>query len=118
VGGAESARRAGDRDGAVAALDLVARSTERHGLVGLRARIGRSLRDAGVREAAGRSADRRGLTAREREVLELVAQGLTTAAIARRLALAPPTVETHIESAREKLGAANRAQAAILAASQ
>ena len=43
------------------------------------------------------------------------AQGSSTAVIARRLGLEAATVETHIESAREKLGAANRTQAAILA---
>lgn len=51
------------------------------------------------------------LTAREREVLGLVAQGLTNARIARRLGLSPATVRTHLEHIRTKLGARTRAQA-------
>lgn len=44
------------------------------------------------------------LTAREREVLDLMAQGLTNAGIARRLWLTERTVETHISSVFAKLG--------------
>ena len=51
------------------------------------------------------------LTPREREVLVLVARGLTTAKIAERLGLSYPTVRTHLEHIREKLGVATRAQA-------
>jgi DNA-binding CsgD family transcriptional regulator len=51
------------------------------------------------------------LTPREHEVLELVAQGLTSAQIARRLGIRPATVRTHVEHAREKLGAHTRAEA-------
>ena len=115
--GAEAARRAGDRDAAIAALRDARSEMTAAGITAIVSRVNRSLREAGVREASGRSADERGLTAREREILTLVAQGLSTAAIARRLGLEAATVETHIESAREKLGAANRTQAAILACS-
>jgi DNA-binding CsgD family transcriptional regulator len=51
------------------------------------------------------------LTPREREVLVLVARGLTTAKIAERLGLSYPTVRTHLEHIREKLGVGTRAQA-------
>jgi DNA-binding NarL/FixJ family response regulator len=44
------------------------------------------------------------LTAREREVLELVAQGWTNAGIARRLWLTERTVESHVRSILAKLG--------------
>jgi DNA-binding CsgD family transcriptional regulator len=44
------------------------------------------------------------LTAREREVLALVAQGLTDRAIAEHLWLTPKTVETHIRHILAKLG--------------
>jgi DNA-binding NarL/FixJ family response regulator len=44
------------------------------------------------------------LTAREREVLALVAQGLTDRGIAERLWLTPKTVETHVRHIIAKLG--------------
>ena len=51
------------------------------------------------------------LTPREREVLVLVARGLNTAKIAERLNLGYPTIRTHMEHIREKLGVKTRAQA-------
>lgn len=52
------------------------------------------------------------LTPREAEILELVAEGLTNAAIAQRLWIAPSTVKKHLDNAYEKLGVSNRAAAA------
>ncbi|MBX0300431.1 helix-turn-helix transcriptional regulator [Cryobacterium sp. 1639] len=52
------------------------------------------------------------LTAREREVLTLVAQGLTDAQIADRLYLSAHTVHRHVANARTKLGVPSRAAAA------
>jgi DNA-binding NarL/FixJ family response regulator len=52
-----------------------------------------------------------GLTAREAEVLELVAQGLTNPQIARSLFLSAHTVKTHINRIFAKTGSANRAAA-------
>ena len=49
------------------------------------------------------------LTVREREVLRLAANGYTSKEIARQIAIAHRTVERHIENARLKLGARNRA---------
>ncbi len=49
------------------------------------------------------------LTAREREVLRLAANGFTSKEIAQQIAIAHRTVERHIENARLKLGARNRA---------
>ena len=43
---------------------------------------------------------------------ELVAEGLTNQAIARRLSIAPRTVETHVENIRRKLQVRSRAQIA------
>jgi DNA-binding CsgD family transcriptional regulator len=81
-------------------------------------RIRRSLRLAGVDRKAARSVNESGLTGREAEVLELVAGGLSNAEIARRLGLGRPTVVRLIASARRKLGATSRTQAAALAAQQ
>jgi DNA-binding NarL/FixJ family response regulator len=57
------------------------------------------------------------LTAREREVLGLIAQGLPNAAIAGRLGLAPNTVSNHISSIFAKLRVASRAEAIVKARS-
>jgi DNA-binding NarL/FixJ family response regulator len=51
------------------------------------------------------------LTARETEVLEVVAEGLSNKAIARRLAISDQTVKFHIASIIAKLGASNRTDA-------
>ena len=53
-----------------------------------------------------------GLTRREREVAELVADGMTNRAIAERLFIAERTVEGHIEHAFNKLGLTSRTQLA------
>lgn len=55
------------------------------------------------------------LTARERQVLALVAQGLTNKAIARDLGIGPGTVKAHVEKVIAKLGVADRTQAAVFA---
>ncbi|HEY7780732.1 MAG TPA: response regulator transcription factor [Ktedonobacterales bacterium] len=52
---------------------------------------------------------------REREVLRLLASGLTNAAIADRLALAEGTVRNHVTAILAKLGVADRAQATAIA---
>jgi DNA-binding CsgD family transcriptional regulator len=51
------------------------------------------------------------LTRREREVLGLVAEGLTNAEIARRLWVAQSTVAKHLEQAYAKLGVHSRTAA-------
>ena len=55
------------------------------------------------------------LTEREREVLVLIAQGLTNSAIAERLILSPKTVRNYITEIFSKLQVADRAQAIIRA---
>jgi DNA-binding NarL/FixJ family response regulator len=51
------------------------------------------------------------LTSREREVLELVSQGLSNKLIARKLQISEHTVKFHISSISTKLGAASRTDA-------
>jgi DNA-binding CsgD family transcriptional regulator len=53
-----------------------------------------------------------GVTAREMDVLELLAAGLTNAEIADRLVISKGTVKSHVKQILRKLSAANRAQAA------
>src|SRR5438477_5219291 len=55
------------------------------------------------------------LSRREREVAELVAQGLTNRAIAERLFLSERTIEGHVEHAFNKLGLNSRTQLAMWA---
>lgn len=55
------------------------------------------------------------LTAREREVLHLIAQGLSNGEIADRLFLSPSTVRNHITNTFGKLQVADRAQAIVKA---
>ncbi|BCY09644.1 response regulator transcription factor [Actinoplanes sp. L3-i22] len=56
-----------------------------------------------------------GLTAREREILELVADGHSNATIAERLFLSPKTVRNHVSNIFAKLHVADRAQAMLRA---
>jgi DNA-binding NarL/FixJ family response regulator len=55
------------------------------------------------------------LTDREREVMELVAYGLTNGEIAERLVISPATAKTHVSRTMVKLHAHDRAQLVVLA---
>ena len=59
-----------------------------------------------------------GLSAREQEILHLVADGLTTAQIAEKLYTSPRTVETHRQNILEKTGTKNTAALVKAAVSQ
>jgi DNA-binding NarL/FixJ family response regulator len=73
----------------------------------------RAARAVVSRQAAGDPA--RGLSEREREVLVLVADGLATKAIARRLGIAEPTVRAHLTRIYREIGVSDRTQAALWA---
>jgi DNA-binding CsgD family transcriptional regulator len=88
-----------------------------------RAATGESLRiDAGDRSLVVEFIDgallleerqrRPGLTAREQEILDLVAEGRTNAEIAERLWVSPATVRKHLENVYAKLGVHTRTAAA------
>jgi HD-GYP domain-containing protein (c-di-GMP phosphodiesterase class II) len=90
----------------------------------LRADVAAGRRDTdaveAVLEAAGHRVPRRrerpaGLTAREVEVLRLLARGMTNKAIAQHLVIAPKTASNHIEHIYAKIDAPNRAAAGLFA---
>jgi DNA-binding CsgD family transcriptional regulator len=113
----EALRRAG-RDEMAACLHSVMEDAIAggYGIIALRAR--RSLRQAGLRTTGDRPTmpGGRRLTARERELLDLVGRGLTNIEIARRMGLGRPTVSRILSNAMSKLGATSRAHAVVLAA--
>jgi two-component system response regulator DevR len=57
-----------------------------------------------------------GLTEREREILDLIAGGLSNRQIGERLFLAEKTVKNHVTALLTKLGMQRRTQAAVLGA--
>ena len=60
-------------------------------------------------------ADAMDLTAREREVLTLVVEGLANKQIARRLGISEKTVKGHLTNLFQRIGVADRTQAALWA---
>jgi DNA-binding NarL/FixJ family response regulator len=90
--------------------DVVAAA--RHALVAPRSFTAANLADAMRRKMEPSGPQ---LSPREREVLDLLAEGLGVAAIARKLYVSESTAKTHISKIYEKLGAANRAQAIMTA---
>ncbi len=88
-------------------------SAAKHAAVTPRTFICTGLTAAMMRRANGPSTPT--LSAREDEVLSLLADGLGTGEIAGRLFLSESTAKTHITHIYQKLGAANRAQALIAA---
>lgn len=83
-------------------------STEAHAVS---ARAGVPLDGGAVKPAA----DATELTARERQVLELIAQGLSNRQIGERLFISAKTASVHVSAILRKLGASSRTEAAFLA---
>ncbi len=81
------------------------------------ARVRQQLRAQGVRDVprgarASTRANPHGLTRREMQILELVAEGMRNAAIARKLFVSPKTVDHHVAAILAKLGVSTRGEAA------
>ncbi len=91
-----------------------------HGLDALARRCGERLGEApgalGTVGAPGALWASLGVTAREAEVLRLIAEGLANKEIAARLYLSPRTVEKHVERLLRKTGARSRTQLLAVAA--
>jgi DNA-binding NarL/FixJ family response regulator len=75
-------------------------------------------RASAARASLGGSPKLAALTAREREILQLLARGLDNQAIARQLHLSAHTARTHVGNILRKLGVHSRADAARLALSE
>jgi DNA-binding CsgD family transcriptional regulator len=95
----------GDRELADTLADGAVRVAREYGMAPLQSRASAFLRRAESRRDHG-------LTAREREIAGLVAEGLPNKAIAERLFLSERTVETHVRNVLTKLGLTNRTQVA------
>ncbi|GAA0812848.1 ATP-binding protein [Spirilliplanes yamanashiensis] len=104
----------GDTAAAARALRIV----ERLGAVATARRLRAQLRERGVAVRGPRPAtvaNPSGLTARQVEVVALLADGLSNAEIAARLSLSAKTVDHHVSAVLAKLGVATRGQAAATA---
>lgn len=74
------------------------------------------LRWARAKVAPGATEPGAGLTPRERQVIALLAEGLSNKAIAARIGTSERTAKFHVESILAKLGAETRSEAIVLAA--
>jgi DNA-binding CsgD family transcriptional regulator len=84
---------------------------ERLGALGDADQAAAVLRGLGVAGRTATRGDRGELTTREREVLGLIAAGMSNAAIAERLVIAPKTAEHHVSRVLAKLGVRSRGEA-------
>jgi DNA-binding CsgD family transcriptional regulator len=112
----EEALALADRDD-VASLRVAFGQLEQLGAAAATARIAKRLRELGApRVPRGRRPSTRrhpaGLTAREVEVLALLRDGESNAAIGTRLFISPKTVDHHVSAILAKLGVSNRVEAA------
>ncbi len=105
--GAEAARALG----AAPLTQMITDLTRRARLGNFSARHGRQRRHAAGSVGTGLCE----LTLREREILDLVAAGMTNVEIAKRLFLSPATVATHVSHVLSKLGVKSRREAGALA---
>jgi len=118
---AEAALAAGDRDGAAnklrrsAALAQSLGATPLSDDIALLARRARISSDADASNETKPEAERLGLTARESEVLRLVAAGRSNREIAAELFISAKTASVHVSNILGKLGAASRTEAAAIA---
>lgn len=100
------------KDATVETVNAAIRAAHR-GEVHLDPRVARRLAESLRSPAAPGSGA--SLTTREREILMLVAEGLSNRQIARRLHISERTARTHVSSILSKLGLASRTQAALWA---
>jgi len=116
---AEAAMNQGDRDGAAQRLARAAPLADRLGADPLRKQVGSLARRARLGLPSGPAGELPagvlGLTAREIEVLRLVAAGCSNRDIAAELFISAKTASVHVSNILAKLGAASRTEAAAIA---
>jgi DNA-binding CsgD family transcriptional regulator/tetratricopeptide (TPR) repeat protein len=123
---AEALLAAGDRESAAVVLGRTAEVTGRLGARPLDTEVRALARRArldltphvgapAVATGASTPAEQLGLTAREAEVLVLVAAGRSNRQIAQALFISPKTVSVHVSNILAKLGVAGRVEAAAIA---
>ena len=108
----------GDQAQRLAALEIL----DTLGAEAVSAKVRKGLRDEGVAVPRGRGRATRehaaGLTARQADVLQLLAQGMTNPEIADRLFLSRRTVENHVSAVLAKLSSSSRQEAVAKARSE
>jgi DNA-binding CsgD family transcriptional regulator len=114
LGLAEAAAASGERHLVVAAVAEASAIATSLGAKPLSDAIDTLARRTGVRAAAA-VAGTEGLTAREREVLRLVAEGQSNRGIAERLFISPKTASVHVSRIISKLDVTSRGEAAAVA---
>ncbi|WP_309068019.1 AAA family ATPase [Microbacterium sp.] len=110
----EALQGAGDRVAARERVEEACESAAAFGAIAAHRDASAFGRSAGLlRNTSPRAAH--GLTERERQVVELIAAGLSNRQIGERLFISGKTASVHVSAILRKLGAANRAEAAHLA---
>ncbi|KQQ66775.1 hypothetical protein ASF63_05765 [Microbacterium sp. Leaf320] len=108
---------AGERAEAAAVLAHALGEAERLGHVPLTQAVGAFASASGLAAASDSSravAESDPLTARERQVLELIVEGLSNRQIGERLFISAKTVSVHVSAVLRKLGVSTRTEAAVL----
>jgi DNA-binding NarL/FixJ family response regulator len=104
-----------DPDDLLAAIRLVAAGESLLSPAATRSLIARFLAQPSKVASAGAPARLAGLTEREREIVAMVAEGLTNDDIAGQVFISPMTVKTHVNRAMTKLDLRDRAQLVVAA---
>ena len=97
------------------ARSLLAAARAKAGTLGMAA-LGEKI--TSLRRRVERADPTRALTRREREVADLVSQGLTNRELAERLVIGERTAQNHVQHILTKLGLSNRSQLAVWAATK
>ena len=113
---AEAYADAGDRDAARAHVAAAATTAERLGAVPLQRAIAGTVAASRLSAAsAAQGGAGAVLTSRERDVLALVAEGLTNREVGRRLFISEKTVSVHLSNLMAKLNVSSRTEAVTVA---